>query len=162
MWLARAGQRPKRLVLYTANFAFSPKTAQVLGSNLRQLGIEVAVKYFEFSTLLDKLRTRGEPWDVTWLPWGTWYTDPAGFLVLLFHSTGFHGTKYEARADAVNRVTGAARGKAWTDFEADLMRTDPPVAAYMNPTTVSLLSRSYGCFRRHPVYEVDLAAACKT
>lgn len=160
-WLARAGKRPKRLVLYTASFPFGSTTAQVFVSNLRQLGIEVTVKYFGFATLLDKLRTPGEPWDVTWLPWGTSYPEPAGFLVVFFHSAGFHGTKYEARAEAVNRVTGAARDKAWADFEADLMRDDPPVAAYMNPTTVTLLSRSYGCFRRHPVYEVDLAAACK-
>ena len=41
------------------------------------------------------------------------------------------------------------------------MRDDPPVTAYMNPAGLTLLSRSFGCYRYHPVYDVDLAAACK-
>lgn len=159
-WLARAGRRPRTLVLYTANFAFGPKTGEVLASNLRQLGIDLSVKYFEFTTLLDKLRRPNEPWDLAWLPWGTWYADPAGFLVLFTRAGKFRGTPFEARVDAANRVTNARRSKAWADLEDNLMRTDPPVAAYMTASGVSLLSRSFGCFRRHPLYELDLAAAC--
>jgi ABC-type oligopeptide transport system substrate-binding subunit len=155
-WLARAARRPKTLTFYTANFVFAPKTAQVFASNLRQLGIEVVVKYFEFSTLLQKLRAPDEPWDVAWLPWNPWYADPASSLVLLFRETRFEG-----RVNAVNQVTGAARAKAWARLESDLMRNDPPVAAYMNPTDLILVSRSFGCYRYHPFYDLDLAAACK-
>jgi peptide/nickel transport system substrate-binding protein len=155
-WLARAARRPKTLVLYTANFVFGATTAQVFASNLRQLGIDVVVKYFEFTTLIQKLRVAGEPWDVAWLPWNPWYPDPAGSLVLLFR-----GTRFEPRVDAANLRTGAARRKAWANLEGDLMRNDPPVAAYMNPTDLILVSRSFGCYRYHPVYDIDLAAACK-
>ncbi len=155
-WLARDAHRPTTLVLYTTNFVFGAPTAQAFALSLKQLGIDVVIKQFEFSTMLQKLRVPGEPWDVAWLPWNSWYSDPAGSLVLLFRTTRFQG-----RVDAANRVTGAARQEAWADLESDLMRNDPPVAAYMNPTAVTLLSRNFGCYRYHPVYDLDLAAACK-
>jgi ABC-type oligopeptide transport system substrate-binding subunit len=155
-WLARDAHRPKTLVLYTTNFPFGAPNAQAFASSLKRLGIDVVVKYFEFSTMLQKLRVPGEPWDVAWLPWNSWYLDPAGSLVLLFRTT-----RFQARVYAANRVTGAARQKAWADLEADLMRNDPPVAAYMNPADLVLLSRSFGCYRPHIVYDLDLAAACK-
>jgi len=155
-WLARAAHRPKTLVLYTVNFPFGASTAQVFASNLRRLGIDVVVKYFDLSTLLAKLSTPGEPWDVGWLPWASNYPDPAGSLVQLFN-----GTRFESRVGAANRLTGAARRKAWADFEADVMRNDPPVSAYMNPADLILVSQRFGCYRFHPVYVADLAAACK-
>lgn len=155
-WLARAAQRPQALTLYMANLPFGVPVAQVFVSNLRQLGIEVTVKYFEFTTLLEKLRTPGEPWDVGWIPWGPAYPDPAGSFAPLFQ-----GTRYEARIDAANKVTGPGRAKGWAAVEADLMRNDPPVAAYAHTTRVDLLSPSYGCYRGHAVYELDFAAACK-
>ena len=160
-WLARAKYRPTTLTLYTTSFPFAPKNAQVLASNLRQLGIDVEVKYFEFTTLLGKLRLPSEPWDLAWLPWTAWYADPAGFLTLFAHSAKSEGSKFQVRVDALNQLTGAARTKAWTELESDVMRNDPPVVSYMNPSALTLLSRSYGCFRYHAIYEVDLGAACK-
>jgi ABC-type transport system substrate-binding protein len=156
-WFARAGHRPRTLVLYTANdFPFSVMSANVFRDNLRQLGIEVTVRYFSLVTLYEKLNTPGEPWDVTWLPWGAWYPDPAGATLPLLR-----GTRYEARLNAANRVTGAARAKTWADLEADLMRNDPPVAAYADATALILISRNLGCLRTHPQVDLDLAAVCK-
>jgi hypothetical protein len=86
-------------------------------------GIDVSVKYFDFVTLSTKLNTKGEPWDVAWLPWGAWYADPAGSILPLLR-----GTSYEARINAANRATGAAaRAKSWADLETDLMRTTRPL-----------------------------------
>lgn len=155
-WLTRAKQRPRTLTLYTANFSYSIANALVFRSNLRQLDIDVDVKYFSFLTLLEKLRTKGEPWDVAWIPWSAWYAEPAGYLVPLLSDT-----RYARRVNAANRVTGSARAKAWSDLAADLMRDDPPAAAYANGTALILVSRSFGCYRWVPVYDIDLAAACK-
>jgi len=155
-WLARTRQRPTTLTLYASSFGFGPANARVFASSLRQLDIDVDVKLFSFFTLLGKLRTPGEPWDVAWLPHQAWYLDPAGALLPLLKDT-----RYEARVKAANRVTGAARAKAWADLEADLMRKDPPAAVYADDTPLLLLSRNFGCFRWIPVYDVDLAAACK-
>ncbi len=156
-WLARVPDPPKTLTLYTTNFVFGAPTAQVFASSLRQLGIDVVVKYFELGTMLQRIRVPGEPWDVAWLPWNSWYSDPAGSLLLLFRTT-----RFQPRVDAANLVTGrVARAKAWARLENDLMRNDPPVAAYMNPAGLTLLSRNYGCYRLDPVNDLDLAAACK-
>jgi peptide/nickel transport system substrate-binding protein len=158
-WLARAKLRPQKLTLYTANLPFSSASAQEFSSNLRPLGIEVDVKAFDYITLLEKLRrrTQGEPFDIAWLNWGSFYPDPAGaFLPLL------RGTRYEARINAANRVNGhAARAKAWADLETDLMRNDPPVAAYADASARILVSQSFGCFHSLQGIELDLAAACK-
>jgi ABC-type transport system substrate-binding protein len=155
-WLARAPQRPKTLTLYTANLPYSIANAKVFAANLRQLDIDVRIEYFSFLTRLERLRTKGEPWDVGWIPWSACYADPAGALLPLLSDT-----RYAGRINAANRVTGTARAKAWSGLEAELMRNDPPVAAYANSTALILLSRSFGCFRWVPGYEFDLAAACK-
>ena len=155
-WLRRAEQRPTTLTLYATNFGFGPANARVFASSLRPLGIDVRVELFSFPTLLRKLVTPGEPWDVAWLPWQAWYADPAGALLPLLNDT-----RYEARVNTVNRVSGDARARAWADLEADLMRDDPPAAVYADDTSLLLLSRSFGCFRWVPIYDVDLAAACK-
>ena len=133
-WLARAGHRPQTLTLYTANFGFAVPTAHVFVANLKQLGIEVSVKYFDFFTLSTKLNTKGEPWDVAWLPWGAWYADPAGAILPLLR-----GTSYEARINATNRAMGAAaRAKSWTDVETDRCATTRPLPC----TPTSLRSSS--------------------
>jgi ABC-type oligopeptide transport system substrate-binding subunit len=158
-WGVRAAHRTQTLTLYTANYGFAFLTAEVFRANLRQLGIEVAVKYYDFVTLTTKLKTKGEPWDVAWLPWGAWYADPAGALLPMLR-----GTRYEARVNAANRVTGSARAKSWADLETALMRDDPPVAVYADFTQLIFVSRSFGCFRsslQTVGFEVDLAAACK-
>jgi hypothetical protein len=41
------------------------------------------------------------------------------------------------------------------------MRDDPPWAPFQNNKNVSFVSASVGCFLMHPLYHVDLAAACK-
>jgi ABC-type transport system substrate-binding protein len=153
-WLARAGRPPTTLTLYTANYPFSFLSAQEFASNLRQLDIEVETKPFDLPTLVEKVDVPGEPWDVALLPVESRYPDPAGFLIPLLH-----GTRYAARINAANRLTGAARVKAWADLEADLMRNDPPVAAYADTTFLYFVSRNFGCWGRG--YGTDIAAVCK-
>jgi ABC-type transport system substrate-binding protein len=155
-WLARAKLRPQTLTLYTANFPFNFATAQEFRSNLRQLGIEVKIEYFSFQTLLERLRTPGEPWDVGWINWSALYADPASALLPLLR-----GTRYEARVNKANQMTGGARAKAWANLEADLMRNDPPVAAYADQVVRVLVSQSFGCLRWLRAYDGDIAAACK-
>ena len=151
-WLARAGHTPKRLTLYTDSFPWSVKSAQVFIFNMRQLGIEVEPHYFAFLTLQEKLATPGEPWDVAGVGIDAVYPDPAGVFVPLLR-----GTRYEARVNAANRLRGADRAKAWADLETELMRDDPPVAAYGDWRPLFFVSRSFGCWGQ----ELDFAAVCK-
>jgi len=170
-WLARARVKPRTLVLYAPNHELGVAVAHVLVFNLRQIGIELDVKYYDALTLHEKAGTRGEPFDLAFYGWGVDYADPAGFYEQLLapdlSATGNLNLSYSsdprvsARMEAANSLTGEARRKAWADLDVDLMRNDPPWAPIVHPTNRSFVSRSLGCFLQHPLYGFDLAAACK-
>src|SRR5262249_39369676 len=66
------------------------------------------------------------------------------------------------KIEAADRLTGAARRKAWADLDAELMRDDPPYAPFALLASPDFVSRSYGCFVLQPVVaRPDLVAACK-
>ena len=170
-WLAKAKLKPPTLVLYSHNTPLGIKIAETLRFNLKQIGIELDVKYYDTRTAFDKASTRGEPFDIVLLAWSVDYADPAGFFVELLNpelrDTGGVNRAYfarpwvSARIAAANRLSGEARRKAWADLDADLMRDDPPWAPLVHTTDRSFVSRSLGCFQHHPVYGFDIAALCK-
>jgi peptide/nickel transport system substrate-binding protein len=174
-WLARTRFKPEKLVLYTNNAPVlgGVPVAQVIVFNLRQIGIDVDVKYFDWpGALFTKAGSRAEPFDFVFAGWTVDYADPAAFFVPLLHGgtlrpTGnfnlahFDDRTVNARIDAANRLTGAARRGAWADLESDLMRDNPPWAPLFNLSRRHFISRSYGCYFFHPVYLLDIAAACK-
>ena len=73
----------------------------------------------------------------------------------------FDDPETNARIEAAAKLTGDARRKAWADLDVDLMRSNPPWAPIRNSLNRSLISKSFGCFLFHPIYGVDIAAACK-
>ena len=171
-WYARAHRRPTRLVFYTSSAPGPVAQAQALVFELKQLGIDLEVKYFDAATLLEKAETRGEPFDLIRDGWAADYADGGSFLAPLLHGRSIRPTgslnkayindpQTNARIDAANRLTGEARRKAWQDIDIDLMRNNPPWAPLYNANNRSFVSKSYGCFLYHPFYGVDLAAACK-
>ena len=163
-WLERAKVRPRQLVLY-ASSSGPPRVAmaQVLVFNLKQIGIDVEVKYFDTEVLASKAATPGEPFDLLQLGWGADYADAAGFIVSLLALGGVNidDPGLQRRIDAVNRLTGDARRRAWADLDIDLMRNNPPWAPTFHSQRRTLVSRSVGCVLVHPVYGFDIAAACK-
>jgi len=168
-WLGRARVKPRTLVLYAPSRGVA--LAQVLVFNLKQIGIELDVKYYEIQTLLEKAGTRGEPFDLAFHSGLVDYADPAGFygpfLNPELRETGnlnlsyFRDPRVSARMEAANSLTGEARRKAWADLDVDLMRDNPPWAPIVHHTSRRFVSRSFGCFVDHPVYGIDFAAACK-
>jgi peptide/nickel transport system substrate-binding protein len=170
-WLARAKLKPPTLVLYTFNRAQGIAVAQVFAFDLKQIGIDVDVKYFDPFTLAEKAGTRGEPFDVVMSGWAADFPDGASFFALLngdyLGPTGNFNLAYlddpvvNARIDAANRLTGDPRRQAWADLDVDLMRNDPPWAPFLNGTSRDFVSRSFGCFVYNPAMGVDVAAACK-
>ena len=170
-WYARAKYRPTTLVYYAANDRFGIAIKEALEFNLKQIGIELDVKYYDFSTRLEKLGTRGEPFDLSYNNWGVDYADPAAFFEPLLggdlRATGNTNLSYysnqraTARMEAASRLSGTARRNAWADLDADLMRDDPPWAPIAHQAARTFVSPSYGCFVRNPIYGIDLAAACK-
>jgi peptide/nickel transport system substrate-binding protein/oligopeptide transport system substrate-binding protein len=167
-FLARARLRPTALVLYASNSPSGVAQAQMLVSSLKQIGIDLQVKYFDINVLNEKATTRGEPFDLILQGWGPDYADPAGFFVPLLSRGGQGGgganlddPRINGRIEATNRLTGEARRKAWADLDVDLMRNDPPWAPFLHATARTFVSKSVGCMLDHPVYGFDIAAVCK-
>ena len=117
-WLAQARLKPEKLVLYTNN---NPQlggaaVGQVIASNLRQIGIDVVVKYFDWpGALFVKAGNRAEPFDLVFGGWTVDYADPAAFFVALLHGatlapTGnlnlahFDDPQVNRRIDAANQA----------------------------------------------------------
>jgi oligopeptide transport system substrate-binding protein len=166
-WLARARNQPPKLVLYANSFPATVAQAQIVVYNLKQIGIDVEVKYFDIGALAGKIATPGEPFDLALHGWIADYADPAAFFVpLLEGGSGVGGVNLDdprvnARIAATDRLRGEARRKAWADLDVDLMRDDPPWAPYIHAQTRTLVSRSVGCVVNHPLYVFDIAAACR-
>jgi ABC-type oligopeptide transport system substrate-binding subunit len=169
---AKARIKPTELVYYTTNAPSSVVQAQLLEFQLKQIGIDLEVKYFDAAALVEKIQTRGEPFDIARDGWAADYADGGSFLETLLDGrrirpTGSLNVAYfddpltNARIDAAKRLTGDARRRAWEDLDVELMRTNPPWAPLYNTNNRSFVSKSFGCFVYHPLYGVDIAAACK-
>jgi ABC-type oligopeptide transport system substrate-binding subunit len=133
--------------------------------DLKQIGIEVEVKYFAPEVALEKASTPGEPYDVSFGGWGVDYADPASFYVPLLAGNASRSNlddpAVNARIAAADRLEGDARRKAWADLDAELMRTNPPWAPYLHSTQRAFVSKSFGCFVSRFNGTVNLVAACK-
>jgi oligopeptide transport system substrate-binding protein len=163
-WYARARLKPSKLVLYASNASASVAQSQVLAYNLKQLGIDLEVKYYDSGSLSERVKTRGEPFDLLRHGWAADYADGAGIFGPLLDGSGpgyFDDPETNARIDAANRLTGEARQRAWADLDVDLMRDNPPWAPIFHQNYRAFISTSLGCFLLHPVYGVDIAAVCK-
>jgi ABC-type oligopeptide transport system substrate-binding subunit len=165
-WLDRAQIKPSTLVLYAWNTPLVVGAAQVFAFNLKQIGIDVEVKYFAPAQAEQRARTPGEPYDVYFGGWGVDYADPAGFFLPLLAgnvsaSNLDDDPGLNARLAALNRLDGDARREAWAAFDADLMRTNPPWAPYIHTNSRVFVSKSFGCYIALVQGGVNLVAACK-
>jgi ABC-type oligopeptide transport system substrate-binding subunit len=166
-WLGKARLKPRRLVFYTANRPLSVAIAEILDFNLKQIGIDLDVKYFDAVVLHEKLQTRGEPFDIGMMGFSADYADGAGFFMPILSPSGANNgvhlddPRLHARMAEVGRLTGEARRNAWADLDVDLMRDNPPYAPFVNVQNRAFVSRSLGCYLVHPVYGFDIAAVCK-
>ena len=164
-WYARARYKPDKLVLYTWNVPFAVAGAQVLAYDLAQLGIQLDVRYFDPDTIYARTLTPGEPYDLALEGWATDYPDPAGILVPLLASIGpLHlavDPRVRERVDAVNRLTGEARLRAFAELDVELMRDDPPWAPFANTQFRTFVSPSLGCFHDDPLLGMQITALCK-
>jgi ABC-type transport system substrate-binding protein len=163
---ARARLKANKLVLYANSAAAGVTVAQVLAFNLKQVGIDVDVRYFDTFALLERAGRRGEPFDLITIGWAADYADPAAMLAPLLGRGARVGLNLDdptlqRRIDAANRLTGEDRRRAWADLDVDLMRNNPPWAPYVHTQSRTFVSKSVGCVLIHPVYGFDIAAVCK-
>src|SRR6266511_728396 len=157
-------------VLYTCNVAPCPQQAQIVGANLKAIGIDVEVKKFPYAVLGDKISTRGEPFDIFLNGWIFDYADPFNLL------NNLDGTRIKARQNtnvayfdnpAYNRklktaatLTGPERYRAYGALDIDLARNAAPLVAIATYAHRDFFSARIGCHTYQPVYGFDLAALC--
>ena len=88
--------------------------AEVLQFNLRQLGIDLEVKYFDFEAVFERTTIPGEPFDIVLGGWVADYPDPWGFFgSLLDPQVGPLRVTVDPRVlrrmERANRLPAAAR-----------------------------------------------------
>jgi ABC-type oligopeptide transport system substrate-binding subunit len=168
----QAGTKPNKLVLYTANRGARVVRAQVLQFNLKQIGIDVDVRQFARAVQHEKCATRGEDFDLCDEGWLVDYFDAVTFFEPLLNGKNIQQTSnsnesyfndpvYNAKIEKIANMSGSARRNAWAALDGDLMKNAVPWAPFLNITIRDFVSRSTGCYLYHPVWEFDLAAACK-
>ena len=89
----------------------------MLKFNLKQIGIDLDVKYYDFGTVFEKVGTRGEPFDIAIDGWVADWADPANYFEPLLdpdlRETGnsnysyFSNPRVTARIEAASRLSGA-------------------------------------------------------
>jgi peptide/nickel transport system substrate-binding protein len=169
--LAKATFKPKTLILWAPSFSPPGAWAQILQYDLRRIGIDVEIKYFQsFGQMDPKAGVRGAPYDIILQGWFVDYADPISFFSSLngnlhptdnFNYAYFDNPKWNRAIARIARLTGEARAKAWADLDVKMMRDDPPWAPFMTPAARDFVSASLGCYVYHPLYGFDFAAACK-
>jgi peptide/nickel transport system substrate-binding protein len=92
-WLAKAKYKPAKLVLYANATPVGVAGAQVFAFDLKQIGIDVEVKYFDTAPLHEKAGTRGEPFDVVQTGWTVDYPDGASFFEPLLSGKSLRRTE---------------------------------------------------------------------
>jgi ABC-type oligopeptide transport system substrate-binding subunit len=167
--LASGNLRQANAVLYCSNRTPAPAVCQLIQSDLRRIGLEVDIKLEPRVGFVD-YRRRGEPFDLLLWAWRMDFFDPYDFVFLVDGSTirparntnlsYFDHPGFNRRIARANAMTGAARYRAFSRLDVELMRQAAPVAVYGVPNERRYVSERTGCYHHQPVYSLDLPAIC--
>jgi peptide/nickel transport system substrate-binding protein len=175
--LAEGHLRGGKAVLYTAaprfgSLAVSLDQANVIVRNLNEIGLDVDVKTFSLDVLDASVSTAGEPYDMYLGGFDLRYPDPADVIIRFLAGENarkpagnsnyayFDVPVYNRRMAAADRLTGAARSRAFSKLDADIMRNAPPWAPLFEGASTLLVSKRVGCLEMHPVFRIDFGAMC--
>jgi peptide/nickel transport system substrate-binding protein len=159
-----AGSTRRRAVLYTCDFPGCSRHGQILRANLNRIGIELEVREFPLPELFERVKRPGEPVDIAYSNWFFDYADPFGYINYQFGDDGVNGLfdqpRWHRRMDAVARLSGDMRMRAYAKLDRELAARGAPAAAFATGTETYFLSARMGCQVLHPIYGLDLAALC--
>jgi YVTN family beta-propeller protein len=160
-----AGGTRRQAVLYTCDLPGCSRHGQILRSNLSAIGIDLEVREFSIPEHFERLRRPDEPFDIAYMNWFFDYADPFSYINLQFADEGlsfgfFEDRHWQRRMDAVARLSGNTRIRAYAKLDRELAAEAAPAAPFATGTTTYLLSARMGCQVLHPIYGLDLAALC--
>ena len=151
-------------VLYTCEQTTCEQAAQIVKTNLAAIGITLEVKTFPSSTLLAKVATPGEPFDLAYTyGWEPDYLDPSAMLTEMTENNSvappFEDPTYRHQLAAAAQLSGPQRYLAFGQLDVDVSRDSAPLVAYGNQYSSDFFSPRMGCQTFGP-YGIDLAALC--
>ncbi len=140
--------------------------------NLHGIGLDVSIRALAVEVINAKAGVPGEPYDMILADFPPSYPDPADMLLRLLGGENtrkpsgndnfayFDDPIYNRRLAAANRLLGAARFRAFSKLDAEIMRTQAPWASLFEGSNTLLLSKRVGCLKIHSVFIRDYAAMC--
>jgi ABC-type transport system substrate-binding protein len=170
--LARGNTRGGKAVMYAFNVSFGPTVAQVVQFNLRQIGIDVEIRQYDRVVQHEKMATRGEAFDIGHEGWGADYADPSNFLNVLLdgkriqatnnvNTSYFNNAAFNRKLEAASRLYGSARLRAYGNLDAEVFRTQAPMAPYINTNARIFASEKVGCYTYSSINSsTNLVATC--
>ena len=168
---ANGATRDGKLVYYAFSMASAAAIAQIFAFDVKQIGLETEVKQYAPNVVLDKVSTRGEPFDVALVGWTADYADPYDFMDVLLNGKNigaqnnqnvsyFDDPEFNRKLDAAARMRGTQRYSTYGALDVDISKNAAPMAPYANFNTRIFVSKRVGCFTTSNVYQVNLAALC--
>ncbi len=144
--------------------------ALVVQASLKRIGIDVEIKQFPYAAYVDKIGTRGEPFDLTDEVLTATWVDPYQHVNRLLdgrtiQATGnlnlsyFNSRHYNRLIDQAGRLSGQARYDAYGKLALDIERNAAPMAAYTVRNNRFFVSNRVGCVSVD-AHGLNLAGLC--
>ena len=133
------------------NFLDKFATNDFRSSRHATIGLRAQIKGFpcENGVLFARLASRGEPFDLGYVPWVADFPDPDAMLNQLLETSALYPTFDDAtwrhRLAAVGSLSGPERYLTYGKLDIDLTRDAAPLLAFGNTYTHDLFSARIGC-----------------
>jgi peptide/nickel transport system substrate-binding protein len=172
--LAAGNLRGGKAVLYTSQVPFLVDQANLIAGQLSQIGLDVTVTPLAPATLDVIAGTPGAPYDMLLTRYSPLYLDPAQVIVTLLAGENarkpagntnfayFDNPTYNQRMAAADQLSGAARLRAFSELDADIMRDAAPWAPLYEGSSWLFVSKRVGCLKLQPEFRLDYPAVCLT
>ncbi len=146
--------------------------ARVVARQLSQISLEVAVRPLARSFIQETAGRPGAQYDMLLTRYLLLYPDPADVVIRLLAGKNarrtagntnlayFDSRAYNRKMADADRLGGAARMRAFSALDAEIMRGAAPWAPLYEGTNWLFVSERVGCVKPHPVFRVDFAGMC--
>ncbi|MCB0878331.1 MAG: ABC transporter substrate-binding protein [Thermoleophilia bacterium] len=166
--IAESGITPGKVTIWHTTAPPSPDMAQYLQETLSQLGFEAKTRGVDGSAFYDIVGNEKNKTQIGFGSWGADFPEGSNFIDVLFNSAhidphhsinlAWYGGM-DKQIDAANRLMDIpARQKAWGELDLALQK-DGPWAPISHGVQRNLMSKRYGNYVYHPVYDVLFSQA---
>jgi ABC-type transport system substrate-binding protein len=171
---AQGVKTPINVLVYSTQGSQSATNRMaLLTQELKPLGINVSVKYFERAVQFQQEGVKGTPNDIADEGWLADFPDPYDFVNILlngehipptngYNFSFFNDPTYNAKMDAAAGTTGSNRATTYGNLATDIAKNAAPWAAWANEQNYDFFGPTVGCVMFEPSYGMDLANLCKS